>query len=66
VAAGVPVLVMSVAVEVLVGMHLGFVAVFMAVMGMSRGLVPVLMLMLVLGVAAHSASLLSFLHYCKN
>jgi len=61
VAAGVPVLMMSLAVDVLMGMSHRLVAVLVAVMGMSSRLMGVLMLMLVLVVAAHFASLLSVL-----
>jgi len=50
---------MPFAVYVLMGMGHGFMAVFMAVMGMSNRFVGVLMLMLVLGVAAHQSTLLS-------
>jgi len=58
-AAGVPVLVMPVVVDVLMGVHRGFMAVLMAVVAMSLGFVPVLMLMLVFAMAAHQSSLLS-------
>ena len=58
-AAGVPVLMMPVVVDVLMGVHGGFVAVLMAIMAMSLGFVPVLMLMLVFAMAAHQSSLLS-------
>jgi hypothetical protein len=40
-------------VDVLMGVHRGFVAVLMAVVAVSLGFVPVLMLMLVFAMAAH-------------
>jgi len=52
--------VMPVVVSVLMGMHHGLVAVLMAVMAMRARFVLVLMLMLVLRMAAHKSSLLSF------
>jgi hypothetical protein len=52
-AAGVLVLMMPLAVDMLMGMGRRLVAVFVAVMGMSRRLMGVLMLMLVLVMAAH-------------
>ena len=52
-AASVPVLMMPVIVDVLMGVHRGFLAVLMAVVAMSLGFVPVLMLMLVFAMAAH-------------
>jgi len=58
-AASVPVLMMPVFVGVLVAMSLGLVAVFVTVMAMGRPFVPVFVLMLVLGMAAHLSSLLS-------
>jgi hypothetical protein len=62
-ATGVPVLMMPLAMDVLMGMSRRLVAVLVAVMGMSRRLVGVLMLMLVLIMAAHISSLLSCLFY---
>ncbi|MEW6658761.1 MAG: hypothetical protein AB1424_08875 [Thermodesulfobacteriota bacterium] len=64
-AAGVPVLVMPIVVGVLMGMSLGLVAVLMAVVAMGLRLMRVLMLMLVLVVAAHCSSLLSLLIIIK-
>jgi len=62
-AAGVPVLVMPLAVDVLMGMSRRLVAVLVAVMGMSRRVMGVLMLMLVLVMAAHGSALLLWLFY---
>jgi hypothetical protein len=59
-AADVFVLMVPLPMDVLVGMHHGFMAVLMAVVAVGNGLVAVLVLMLVLGVAAHLSSLLSF------
>ena len=64
-AAGVAVLMMPVFVRVLMGMSCGLVAVLMAVVGMRLGLMGVLMLMFVLVVAAHGSSLLSGLFLLK-
>ena len=46
-------LMMPVVVGVLMSVHRGFVAVLMAVVAVSLGLVPMLMLMLVFAMAAH-------------
>jgi hypothetical protein len=54
-----PVLMVPVVMGVLMGVHRGFVAVLVTVVAMSRGLVPVLMFMLVLGMATHPSTLLS-------
>ena len=54
------VLVMPVVVGVLMGMHHGLMAVLMAIVAMRNRFVLVLMVMLVLGMAAHRSSLLSF------
>jgi hypothetical protein len=62
-AAGVPVLVMPIVVSVLMGMSHGLVAVLMPVMGMGLRVMGVLMLMFVLVVAAHGSSLLSTLFF---
>jgi hypothetical protein len=59
-AAGMPVLVMPFAMNVLMGMSRSLVAMLMAVVGMSHRFVRVLMLMLVLVMAAHRSSLLCF------
>lgn len=59
-AALVVVLVMSFAVNMLMNMSLGIMAVLMAVMGMRHRFVSVLMLVLVFIVAAHQSSLLSY------
>lgn len=58
-AAAVPVLMMLIVVGVLVSVHRGLVAVFMAIVAMNHGFVPVLMLMLVFAMAAHQSSLLA-------
>jgi hypothetical protein len=60
-AALVVVLVMPLIVKVLMGMHRFFVAMLMAVVAMRNRFVPVLMLMLVLAMAAHGSSLLSYI-----
>jgi hypothetical protein len=60
-AAGVSMLVMLILVGVFVRVSRGLVAVFMAVVAMRCGLMPVLVLMLVFAVAAHQSSLLLFL-----
>ena len=61
-AAGMPVLVMPVAMGVLMGMSGSLVAVLVPVVAMRRRCVRVLMLMLVLVMAAHRTSLLSVLY----
>jgi hypothetical protein len=58
-AAGMPVLMMPVVVGVLMTVHRTCVAVLMAVVAMSLGLVTVLMLMLVFAVTTHPSALLS-------
>jgi hypothetical protein len=58
-AALVVVLMMPFAMNVLMSMSHGFMAVLMAVMSMRHGFVSVLMIMLVLVVAAHYPALLS-------
>ena len=58
-AVSMPVLMVPVVMGVLMGVHRGFVAVLVTVVAMSRGLVPVLMFMLVLGMATHPSTLLS-------
>jgi len=50
------VVVMAVIVGMLVGVHHLFMEVLMPVMGVAHRLMPVLMLMFVLAMAAHSAS----------
>lgn len=52
-------LVMPIVVGMLMGMYHSLVAVLMTVMAMGLGLVPVLMLVFVFIVAAHSSPLLS-------
>ena len=54
------VLVMPLIVRVLMGMHYFFVAMLMAIVAMRNRFMLVLMLMLVLGMATHGSSLLSF------
>jgi len=60
-AAGMPVLVMFVVMGMLVSMHRSLVNVLMAVVAMGHRFVAMLMLMLVLGMAAHPSTLLSFI-----
>jgi hypothetical protein len=52
-------LMMSIGMDMLMGMRLGLVSVLVAVMGMRHRFVGMLMLMFVFGMTAHRSSLLS-------